>query len=227
MEQADPWRAEFSARFFKTGPGQYGQGDRFLGITVPVQRQIAKRFYGLSLKDLEGFLHSPWHEQRLTVLLIMVYKYRHGDEAEKKQIYKLYLHNLDWVNNWDLVDSSASCIAGDWLLQHDRARLYRLARSADLWRRRVAIISTARFISAGQSADTFEIAKILLNDSHDLIHKAVGWMLREVGKRIDRQTMEAFLLEDGRYKTMPRTMLRYAIEHLPESRRQDYLAGKL
>lgn len=224
---ADPQRAISSARFFKTGPGQYGAGDKFLGVTVPIQRRIAKDFYVLSLSELEDNLHSKWHEQRLTTLFILVHKYRCGDEPVKKRIYELYLRNLDWVNNWDLVDSSASYIVGDWLLERDRSLLYKLARSADLWRRRVAIISTARFIAAGQSDDTFKISKLLINDSHDLIHKAVGWMLREVGKRISRQTMEDFLLENGRYKTMPRTMLRYAIEHLPESRRQAYLAGNV
>lgn len=225
--EADPARAKNSAWFFKTAPGQYGHGDKFLGVRVPVQRQIARRFMSLEMGELENLLHSAIHEQRLTVLIILVEKFKRGNEDERRTIYNLYLRNTSWINNWDLVDSSAGYIVGAWLLDKDYSILRQLAKSKLLWERRIAMIATQAFINNGQPEPTIKIAKILLHDQHDLIHKAVGWMLREVGKRIDQKILEEFLLENGRYKTMPRMMLRYAIERLPESRRKDYLSSTL
>lgn len=227
QQAADRQRATHSARFFKTAPGEYGYGDQFLGVTVPAQRQIARQFYDLELAELEKSLHSKIHEQRLTTLIILVEKFKRGDDGMRQEIYELYLRNTKWVNNWDLVDTSAEYIVGAWLSGKDRKILTKLARSDLVWERRIAIMATFAFIKAGQSAGTLKLAKLLLHDDHDLIQKAVGWMLREVGKRVDQKILEDFLMEDMRYKTMPRTMLRYAIERLPESSRKAYLAGNM
>jgi 3-methyladenine DNA glycosylase AlkD len=214
----DPARALGSARFFKTGKGQYGEGDRFIGVTVPAQRTVARAHRALPLPEIEALLASPIHEERLTALLILVEAYEGGGEETRRACFDLYLRNLAWVNNWDLVDSSAHLIVGDWLLGRDRRLLRELARSKILWERRVAMIATLAFIRAGESADAFAIATLLLGDTHDLMHKAVGWMLREVGKRAGEDTLRAYLKEHA--ARMPRTALRYAIERFPEGERK-------
>ena len=216
--------AEHSQRFFKTGKGEYGEGDRFLGIRVPVIRKQVVRHRTATLKTISGFLASPWHEERLFAVLSLADRFKRGEEAERREIFDLYMANLDRVNNWDLVDGSAHLIVGPWLENRSRQRLHRMARSRDLWTRRVAIMSTYHYIRRGEFDDTLAIARILIDDEQDLIHKATGWMLREVGNR-DRKIEEAFLREH--YKAMPRTMLRYAIEKFPETRRKAYLAGKV
>lgn len=221
---ADPETAAFLQGFFKTGPGEYGEGDLFLGIRVPVVRRVAGQFRTLPLPETTALLRSPQHEARLTALLILVAQYRKGDEFLQQQIYETYLAHTGYVNNWDLVDSSAEHIIGAHLLHRDRAPLYDLARSPLLWDRRIAILSTFHYIKQRDYADTFGIAEILLHDPHDLIHKAVGWMLREIGNR-DLDAVEAFLRTH--YRTMPRTMLRYAIERFPEDLRKAYLNGDL
>jgi len=209
-------------RFFKTGPGEYAEGDKFLGIKVPVLRGIARQHQDLPLKEAEKLLHSPLHEERLVSLLILIFHFNKGDEAEKEHIYKLYLRSTKYINNWDLVDVTAKFIIGAFLLDKDKDVLDKLAKSKNMWERRIAILSTFHFIEKGEFRDTMRIAKTLLNDREDLIHKAVGWMLREVGKR-SLKTEEDFLKKH--YKEMPRTALRYAIERFPEKKRQAYLKG--
>jgi 3-methyladenine DNA glycosylase AlkD len=221
---ADPEIAAFLARFFKTGPGEYGEGDRFLGIRVPVLRRLARKHQSLDLSGCRALLVSPYHEARLLALLILVRAYDRGDEAKREEIYRLYLDHLAYVNNWDLVDSSAEHIVGRHLRDRDRSLLYDLARSSSVWERRIAIMATFGYVKAGSFDETLRIADLLLSDPHELIHKAVGWMLREVGKR-DRGVAEAFLRP--RYRRMPRTMLRYAIERYPEALRQAYLRGEV
>lgn len=217
---ADPEIAEHSQRFFKTGPGEYGEGDKFLGIRVPDIRKIARKFKQLSLEETEQLLQSEFHEERLCALIILSNRAKKADSEEQKAIFDLYLQNTRFVNNWDLVDTSAEDIVGRYLGDKDRNVLYKLAKSDDLWERRIAVISTFHFIKNGDFDDTLEIAERLLNDKHDLIHKAVGWMLREIGKR-DLKTEEEFL--DQHAKNMPRTMLRYAIKIFPKEKRQKYL----
>jgi 3-methyladenine DNA glycosylase AlkD len=216
-------KAAFVARYFKTGKGEYGEGDVFLGITVPVQRLVAKKYVHLSMADITQLLHSTTHEYRSTALMIVARKFAKASESERKDIYTWYLQNTAWINNWDLIDGSARDIVGMWLLDkpHERKILTSLARSKSLWERRIAIIATFAFLKKGDFADTFTISEILLHDNHDLIHKAVGWMLREVGK-IDQEAEETFLKKN--YKTMPRTMLRYAIERFPQAKRLWYMA---
>ena len=215
--------AEKSQRFFKTGPGEYAEGDQFLGVSVPMQRRIARDFRGLPLAEIGHLLRDPVHECRLTGLILMVGKYRPADPEEKQALVDLYLSNLDHVNNWDLVDTSAPGILGEHLLQtEDRSILNELAASGDLWRQRTAVLATLTFIRAGRFAETLRLAEELLPHPHDLIHKAVGWMLREVGER-DRAAEEAFLARH--YPSMPRTMLRYAIEKFPPELRTAYLEG--
>ena len=214
--------AAHSHRFFKTGPGQYGEGDIFLGIRVPVLRKIARRYRHLEISSAEVLLHSGFHEIRLTALLILVERYRGGTEILQQQVYELYLRNTEYINNWDLVDVSAPAIVGGFLEDRDRTVLYELAVSNNLWERRIAILATFHFIRAGSFADTIRLAEVLLDDEHDLLHKAVGWMLREVGKR-DPDLLIDFL--DRYYPRMARTMLRYAIERFPEEVRQAYLKG--
>lgn len=214
--------AEDSKRFFKTGKGEYGEGDQFLGIRVPVLRKQAKAFRHLSLKETEQLLHSDFHEERLCALYILVQKFNDGNSEQQKEIFDLYLKNTSCVNGWDLVDSSAHLIVGRYLLNSDKEPLYSLARSDSLWERRIAIIGTLHFIRQHQFSDTIKISKELLDDPEDLIHKAVGWILREVGNR-DMAVEEQFL--KPHYQTMPRTMLRYAIEKFPEEKRQRYLKG--
>lgn len=219
---ADPEQAAHLQRFFKTGPGEYGQGDCFLGIRVPQLRRLAKAHCDLSLADAAKLLHSKFHEQRMLALLILTYRFPKSQGDEQGRIYQFFLDNTRWINNWDLVDVTVPRVVGAYLLDRDRSPLYGLAVSRSLWERRMAIIATSFFIKHHQFDDTLKIADELLDDGHDLIHKAVGWMLREVGKR-DQSVMEAFLMP--RYAKMPRTMLRYAIEKLPEPRRQAYLKG--
>lgn len=218
---ADPKRAEALKWFFKTGKGEYGEGDIFLGIKVPEQRKVARDYVNLSLTDVEALLKSKIHEYRLVALLVLVWQYKKAGDTEKKKIVDFYLKNAKRVNNWDLVDLSCHYILGEYLLDKPRNILYKLAMSKNLWEKRIAIISTAAFIRAGEFNDTIKISEILLNDKHDLIHKAVGWMLREAGKR-DQKTLFKFL--DKYYKVMPRTALRYAIEKLGEKKRKYYLA---
>ena len=218
---ANPAKAQILSGFFKTGKGQYGEGDIFLGITVPVSRSIAKKYIDAALETIAELLKSRIHEHRLVALLILVEKYQKAkDQAEKKEIFDFYFANNDNINNWDLVDLSADKIAGEHLFEEDKAVLYKLAKSENLWHRRIAIISTFNFIKKGKFEDTFAIAEILMKDRHDLIHKAVGWMLREVGKR-NQQAEEEFLMKH--YRKMPRTMLRYAIERLSEDKRKFYM----
>ena len=207
-------------KFFKTGPGEYGEGDIFLGIKVPVQRQAAKKYSALSLKDLQVLLNSKIHEYRLTALIVLVNKYQKEENTGKEKIFNFYLKNYKNINNWDLVDLTAPKIVGDYLVNKPRDILYKLAQSNNLWKKRIAILSTYAFIRNNDFKDTLKISEILLNDEHDLIHKAVGWMLREVGKR-DIMAEENFL--NKYYKAMPRTMLRYAIERFSESKRKFYL----
>ncbi len=225
---ADSDKAAILQRFFKTGPGHYGEGDIFIGVLVPQLRQIAKKFSQLPLEEIRSLLYSHIHEERLIALLILVwrYRYRASSNKEKEEIMKFYLDHIKQVNNWDLVDLSAPNIVGVHLLvdNKDRTLLYRLARSANVWERRIAIVATLHFIRKGEFSDTLKIAAILLHDKHDLIHKAVGWMLREVGKR-DVAAEEAFL--DKHCNVMPRTMLRYAIERLPESKRLHYRKNQI
>ncbi|MEO0374667.1 MAG: DNA alkylation repair protein [Cyanobacteria bacterium P01_A01_bin.17] len=219
---ADPIGATQSQRFFKTGKGEYSEGDQFLGIRVPVLREQAKIFEGTPLPEIQNLLESPFHEERLCALLMLVRKFTKGTPEEQTHIYTLYLENTQYINNWDLVDLSAYHIVGPYLEHRDRHPLHKLAHSKSLWERRIAIISTFHFIKNNRFEETLGISEQLLNDSEDLIHKAVGWMLREIGKR-DLETEEAFL--KSHYKQMPRTMLRYAIEKFPEPKRQKYLKG--
>jgi 3-methyladenine DNA glycosylase AlkD len=218
---ADPDKAAILQRYFKTGLGQYGEGDIFIGVTVPQSRKVAKKFSQLELVEVKTLLYSRIHEERLVALLILVWRYSSAlsSREEKEEIVKFYLENIKQVNNWDLVDLSAPNILGAHLIDKDRRLLYRLARSENVWERRIAILATYHFIRNGDFSDTLKIAEILLQDRHDLIHKAAGWMLREVGKR-DVASEQAFL--EKHLGVMPRTMLRYAIERLPESKRRRY-----
>jgi len=216
--------AEHSQRFFKTGKGEYGESDIFLGIRVPVLRKLVNKYRGISLEEVSKLLHSKFHEERLLAVLMLVQLFKTGGDDEQKQIYGLYLENTKFINNWDLVDISAGNIVGAYLHQKDKALLYRLVYADNLWERRISIISTFYFIRQNEFDDTLKIAEILLNDKEDLIQKAVGWMLREVGKR-EIEIEEEFLQEH--YMKMPRTMLRYAIEKFPETRRKMYLRGEV
>jgi 3-methyladenine DNA glycosylase AlkD len=217
---SDPEHAMKLQGFFKTGEGDYGEGDIFLGVHVPDQRRIAKKYSYTPLTDALELLRSEIHEHRLTALFILTEQFNKGDEEARRRIVDLYLNNTANVNNWDLVDSSAHKILGVWLVDKPRDVLYDLARSKSLWERRISIISTFAFIKRGDLVDALALAGVLVDDRHDLIHKASGWVLREVGKK-DQSVLEAFLLEH--YETMPRTMLRYAIERLPEERRRFYM----
>ena len=223
-KQKNPTQALVLQRFFKTGKGEYGEGDIFYGIKVPEQRTIAKQFKDLTFDDLKELIKSKVHEERLITAFILVDQYKRGDEKKKKIIFDFYLKNRKGINNWDLVDLSAPKIVGAYLIDKEKELLYKFANSNDLWEKRISIISTQAFIREHFFEDTLNISKILLGDKHDLIHKAVGWMLREIGNR-DLETEEEFLKKH--YKTMPRTMLRYAIEKFPEQKRIAYLKGKI
>jgi 3-methyladenine DNA glycosylase AlkD len=214
---ADTSKAQLLQVFFKTGPGQYGEGDVFLGVTVPQSRKIAKSYQSADPDTVRELLRSKVHEERLVALLILVRKFESGENG----IVEFYLEHLQHVNNWDLVDLTAPSILGKHLANKNRSLLYKLARSSNVWERRIAIVATYNFIRNNDFGDTLRIVEILLEDSHDLIHKASGWMLREIGKR-NISLLENFL--DHHYKRMPRTMLRYAIERLPESRRKFYIS---
>lgn len=225
VAQADPAQVAGLARFFKTGPGQYGEGDKFLGIKVPVTRAVVKECWKkLGFPELEECVSSEYHEVRLAALLTLVEIYKHARKtpATQQECIDFYLSHTSFINNWDLVDLSCYPLLGEWLLDKDRSILYELARNGrNLWEQRIGIVSTMTFIRHGQLDDTFAIADILLQHPHDLIHKSVGWLLREAGKR-DKSALEAYLAP--RFTTMPRTMLRYAIEKFQEPERQRYLA---
>lgn len=218
---ANPKKAAFLQGFFKTGKGQYAEGDVMLGIVVPEQRKVAKRYYkDILVEDVVKLLKSDIHEHRLTALFIFVLQFEKGDETVKEKIYHTYLQNTRYVNNWDLVDLSAPKIVGAYLMERDRKVLYTLAKNDVLWEKRIAMLATYTFIKTGDFEDALKIANILVDDSHDLIHKAVGWMLREIGK-IDQLSEEDFL--KVHYKTMPRTMLRYALEKFDDQKRKFYM----
>jgi 3-methyladenine DNA glycosylase AlkD len=227
-KEKNPAKAKILQKFFKTGPKEYGEGDIFLGITVPVQRKIAKEFENLSLKDIQELLNSNIHEKRFIALLILIKQYnkheKEKNENLKKEIFEFYLKNTKNINNWDLVDISAPNIVGNYLLGKDKARLYNLARSENLWERRISVISTFSFIKNNEFNDGLKISEILLSDKQDLIHKAVGWMLREIGKK-NSLILENFLKKH--YRNMPRTMLRYAIEKFFFEKRKMYLNNEI
>ncbi len=222
-QYVNPDKAAFFPRFFKTGPGQYGEGDKFLGLTVPDQRIVAKKFRDLPIQDVEQLLLSEWHEERLTALIILVIRFKKADASGQKEIYEFYLAHTDRINNWDLVDTSARDIVGGYLYAHPELLpvLDALAASPVLWERRIAIIATFYFLTKGEPDVTMKLADVLLHDQEDLMHKAVGWMLREMGKRVDQQLLLSFL--DEHASEMPRTTLRYAIEHLSPQTRQHYM----
>lgn len=219
-------KAASSAWFFKTGPGQYGEGDRFVGVTVPEQRTIARRYRDLPLRQVVSLLKSPIHEDRAVALMILVGRFqsatRRRDEAKRKEIYDLYFASMARVNNWDLVDGSAPYIVGGYLIDKRKDVLVKLARSSNVWERRIAMIATHDFIRRGDATWALKIARMLKNDKHDLIQKAVGWMLRELGKRCDEHLLTDFL--DQHAAAMARTALRYAIERLPERQRRAYMS---
>jgi 3-methyladenine DNA glycosylase AlkD len=221
---ADAVVAQGSRRFFKSGPGEYGAGDRFLGIRVPQLRRLVPQFQEASLATVASLLKSPWHEERLLALLLLVRKHERGNAAERARVAKLYLSRRRYVNNWDLVDSSAHLILGPQLRRQDRGLLDRFARSRNLWERRIAMLTTFCYIRQREYADALRIARLLVNDSEDLIHKAVGWMLREIGNR-DPAVERAFL--DAHAPRMPRTMLRYAIGKFPADERARYLKARI
>jgi len=224
QEQRNPKQAELLQRFFKTGPGEYGEGDKFLGIKVPIQRQIASKYTDLNLQNIQKLLNSKAHEHRLVGLLILVDKFKKSSETEKGNIFNFYLKNTNNINNWDLVDLTSHKIVGEFLKNKKRDVLYRLAESTNLWEKRISIISCFAYLKDQDFNDALRISEILLNDSHDLIHKAVGWVLREIGKK-DKKVEEQFLKKH--YKNMPRTTLRYAIERFGEEKRLKYLKGKI
>ena len=221
---ASPEKARILSSFFKTGPGEYGENDIFIGVKVPETRKVAKQFQALPKTEILKLLHSAIHEERLLALFVLIIQYEQGSSAVKTEIINLYLKNTARINNWDLVDLSAYKLLGDFLSDRPRDILNTLARSSSLWERRIAIVSTLTFIRRGQFNNTFHIADILMSDKEPLIHKAVGWMLRETGKR-NTPALEAFL--KPRTTKMPRTMLHYAIERFPEEKRKKYLAGKI
>tara|TARA_Y100000310_G_C20638566_1_gene792575 strand:- start:469 stop:1170 length:702 start_codon:yes stop_codon:yes gene_type:complete len=222
IELSTEERAKANAWFFKTGKGQYGEGDKFIGVTMPNIRKVAKRYLHLSLKNVETLLHSEIHEERMAALIIWTYQYEKADEKTRKQIYETYLKNTKWINNWDLVDVTTPKIVGMYILENPKEKeiIYKFAKSTDLWEKRIAILATFAFIKNNQFEDTLKISTLLLNDKHDLIHKAVGWMLRELGKR-NQKVEEEFLKQH--HKTMPRTMLRYAIERFSDGKKEFYM----
>lgn len=221
---ADPARAKHESRYFKTGKGEYGEGDIFLGIDTTLKRKLAKKYFELPLEDVQYLMTSKFHDYRFIALIILINKYNKADEKLKKKIFNFYLKHTKYINNWDLVDVSAPNIVGEYLIDKDRKILYKLAKSKSLWEKRISILATFRFIRENDFKDSLNISEILLNNEHDLIHKAVGWMLREIGKK-DQKTEEKFLKKY--YKVMPRTMLRYAIEKFEENKRKSYLKGNI
>lgn len=220
LKLKNPLKANLLSRYFKTGKGEYGEGDVFLGLTVPQLRDIAKKYSHLKLNNIKNLLKSKFHEFRMTGVFILTYKYKKADIEIKKQIFNFYIRNKKGINNWDLIDLSSPNIVGDYLKDKDKSILYKLLKSENIWDKRIAVLATFGFIKIKNYKDSLKIAEILLNDKHDLIHKAVGWMLREIGKQ-DIKTEELFLKKY--YKKMPRTMLRYAIEKFPQSKRNFYM----
>jgi len=223
---SNPQNAFQLQRFFKTGPGQYGEGDIFWGIKVPYTRELVKKYKKMSLSEIAKLTPDPVHEVRMAAGFLLVECFKRSDEIGKKACYDFYIENATYYNNWDLVDMTSHHIVGGWLYDKERAPLYKLAASDNLWEQRISIISTFYLIRRDDFNDALALAKILLNHKHDLIHKAVGWMLREVGNRNPLAETE-FLLENRRYQQMPRTMLRYAIEKFPEKQRLDFLKGNI
>lgn len=221
--KASAEKAKASSWFFKTGEGQYGFGDKFIGVTVPEQRTIAKVYKDLTLVDLEELLNSDIHEERLTALFILVDKFKKASPELRRPIFEFYIENMKRVNNWDLVDSSAHKIIGEYLLDKKLTLLIALAKSESMWMRRISIISTFAFLSRKDSGPSYMIADLLLSDHEDLIQKAVGWVLRECGKRVSEKELEIYLVKN--YKKMGRTMLRYALEKFDEGRRRQFLSG--
>ena len=222
-QKQNPQKAVVLQRFFKTGKGQYAEGDIFYGLTVPESRVLAKQFVDIALEEMLQLLHSKIHEERLIALFLLVEKFQTGDASQKKKVVDAYLDSTAWINNWDLVDTSAYKILGEYLLDKETKILTRLATSQDLWEKRIGIVSTFAFIRKGRLDETFRLAKVLMKDNHDLIHKAVGWMLREAGKR-DIVPLQIFLEEYA--AVMPRTMLRYAIEKMSPNEKTYYLKKK-
>jgi len=216
----NPKQAKLLQRFFKTGLGEYGHGDIFLGIMVPAQRKIVQKYIDLSFSEIQKLLNSKIHEHRFCALVILVSKYKKANEAEKKRIFDFYIKNSKKINNWDLVDVSAPKIVGEYLLSRNKTILYKLVRSKNLWQKRIAVLATFWFIRENKFEDSLKISEILLKDKHDLLHKAVGWMLREIGKR-NKQVLENFLKKHAH--KMPRVMLRYAIEKFPKKERTYFL----
>jgi 3-methyladenine DNA glycosylase AlkD len=223
-KKKNPRQARVLQGFFKTGKGEYGEGDIFLGLKVPETRSIAKQYTNLNFPEIKILLYSKIHEERLAGVLLLVHKFENGSEAEKAKVFRFYIQHSKRMNNWDLVDLSASRIVGGFLQKRDRSILYRLAKSKNLWERRIAIIATFQFIYKNEYQETFKIADILLCDKEDLMHKATGWMLREVGKRVSEKKLEKYL--SSRLQKLPRTTLRYAIERFPEKKRKQYLVRK-
>ena len=220
--QANPVQAKLLQGFFKTGPGQYGEGDKFLGLKVPQTRAFLQRTDALSEKDILSLLHSEWHEERLLALLTLVLRFEKAKEdTVREKVFNLYVANTRWINNWDLVDTSAPQIVGGWLIHRDRSLLAKFVVSPSLWERRIAVLATFNFIRAHEFEPTVNLVRQLLVDKHDLMHKACGWMLREVGKR-NESALTHFL--DQHAPQMPRTMLRYAIEKLTPAKRQQFMA---
>jgi len=219
---ADPARAAGSQRYFRTAPGEYGAGDRFMGLDAAQIRRLAREFARLSLPEVEALLESPWHEARLLAVVLLANAYARADARAQAGIYRLYLRRTDRINNWDLVDASAPEVVGGHLLERSRAPLRKLARSQSVWERRIAVVATHHFIRRGDFDDTLRLARLLMDDEHDLIHKAVGWMLREVGKR-DEHTLLGFL--DRHASELPRTALRYSIERLTPGQRKRYMSA--
>jgi 3-methyladenine DNA glycosylase AlkD len=221
-QEADPDIAEHSSRFFKTGKGEYGEGDWFLGIRVPITRIYARQYREAPLSVVRSLLKSKFHEERLLAVIMLADKFKKGDAGDRKTIYELYMGHTRYINNWDIVDASAHLIAGPYLQDKSKEKLYSFARSGSLWERRIAIMATFHYIRCNEFDTALEISELLVHDTEDLIHKAVGWMLREIGKR-DLKTEERFLKKH--LKGMPRTMLRYAIERFPEDKRKAYLSS--
>ncbi len=222
---ADPEQAAILTRYFKALPGGYGEGDRFMGVKVPFQRKIARKYFRqISLRETERLLQDPYHECRLTALFILCLRFEKRSEADREEVVQLYVNNLPYVNNWDLVDASAEKILGPYLIDRKKDLLYTLAESGDLWKQRIAVMTTFYFIKNGRFTETLDLAERFLGHKHDLIHKAVGWMLREIGKR-DFQAEYDFLLQH--YREMPRTMLRYAIEKFDPPLREKFLKGEI
>jgi 3-methyladenine DNA glycosylase AlkD len=222
IQRANKSHAANLQRFFKTGKGEYGEGDIFMGLNVPAVRTVVREFKESKLEELQKSIESPYHEERLAVLLILVEKFKRAEDTEKEKVVSFYLQNLKYINNWDLVDLSADKILGAYLEDKNKKILFELSSSESLWERRISVMSTFHFIKTGKFDVALKIISLLLNDAHDLIHKASGWMLREIGKR-DINTAEKFLKQNC--KLMPRTMLRYAIEKFPEAKRISYLKG--